>query len=102
MASSSFKEDVWIVITFEPCKESQGLGSMAETGGATGVGCQIITSDLKFNEEFGQFIVDNGLAHRSNAYHVVSIIGGQSSGKSTILNNLFGTSFDMMNSHIYY
>ena len=42
--------------------------------------------------------MQNGLAHRSNAYHVVSIIGGQSSGKSTLLNNLFGTSFDMMNS----
>ena len=59
---------------------------------------QIISGDMKFNEEFGQFISDNGLANRSNAYHVVSIIGGQSSGKSTLLNNLFGTSFDMMNS----
>ena len=69
---------------------------MADAAGGTGVGCQVITSDMKFNEDFGQFIVDNGLAHRSSAYHVVSIIGGQSSGKSTILNNLFGTSFDMM------
>ena len=44
--------------------------------------------------------MQNGLAHRSNAYHVVSIIGGQSTGKSTLLNNLFGTSFDMMNSKL--
>ena len=59
---------------------------------------QIITADMKYNDEFGQFVVDNGLANRSSAYHVVSIIGGQSSGKSTLLNNLFGTSFDMMDS----
>ena len=70
---------------------------MEETSG-TGVGCQIITGDMKFNEDFGQFVINNGMATRSNGYNVVSIIGGQSSGKSTILNQLFGTSFDMMNS----
>ena len=58
----------------------------------------MITSDMCFNEGFGEFVEENGLATRSSAYHVVSIIGGQSSGKSTILNHLFGTSFDMMNS----
>ena len=63
-----------------------------------GQGCQVITSDMCFNEGFGEFVEENGLATRSSAYHVVSIIGGQSSGKSTILNHLFGTSFDMMNS----
>lgn len=39
-----------------------------------------------------------GLGADANKYHVVSIIGGQSSGKSTLLNKMFGTSFDMMDS----
>ena len=29
-------------------------------------------------------------------YHIVSVLGSQSSGKSTLLNSLFGTSFDVM------
>lgn len=33
-------------------------------------------------------------------YHVVCIFGGQSSGKSTLLNELFGTSFQMLNSKV--
>jgi GTPase Era involved in 16S rRNA processing len=37
-----------------------------------------------------------GLKDRGDKYHIVSIIGGQSSGKSTLLNTMFGTQFDMM------
>ena len=37
-----------------------------------------------------------GLLDKGTKYHVVSIIGGQSSGKSTLLNAMFGTNFDMM------
>ena len=33
----------------------------------------------------------------NKAYHVLSIIGSQSSGKSTLLNALFGTSFEELN-----
>jgi GTPase Era involved in 16S rRNA processing len=39
-----------------------------------------------------------GLRDKGNMYHIVSIIGGQSSGKSTLLNAMFGTKFDMMDS----
>jgi GTPase Era involved in 16S rRNA processing len=30
-------------------------------------------------------------------YHIVSIIGSQSSGKSTLLNSIFKTDFDVLN-----
>ena len=30
-------------------------------------------------------------------YHTISVIGSQSSGKSTLLNALFGTTFDELN-----
>eukprot|EP00960_Hanusia_phi_P044455 756653-Hanusia_phi.AAC.1 len=61
-------------------------------------GCQIITHDMQFNEDFARFVQENELGKNSRAYHIVSIIGGQSSGKSTLLNHLFGTSFEMMDS----
>lgn len=37
--------------------------------------------------------------HRLNQkqYQIVSIIGSQSSGKSTLLNSLFGTDFEVLN-----
>ncbi|EKX38848.1 hypothetical protein GUITHDRAFT_158461 [Guillardia theta CCMP2712] len=53
---------------------------------------------MKFNEEFANFVSSNELGKKARAYHIVSIIGGQSSGKSTLLNQLFGTSFEMMDS----
>ena len=33
-------------------------------------------------------------------YNTVSIIGSQSSGKSTLLNHLFGTTFDILTSSL--
>src|ERR1700712_849497 len=30
-------------------------------------------------------------------YHLISVFGSQSTGKSTLLNNLFGTNFGVMN-----
>lgn len=38
-----------------------------------------------------------GLADAGFKYDVVSVFGSQSTGKSTLLNRLFGTSFDEMN-----
>lgn len=37
-----------------------------------------------------------GLAERGFSYTIVSIMGPQSSGKSTLLNHLFGTTFKEM------
>ena len=38
-------------------------------------------------------------AEMGDDYLVLGIIGGQSSGKSTLLNNLFATKFRVMDSH---
>ena len=35
---------------------------------------------------------------QKNNYLIISVIGSQSSGKSTLLNHLFGTNFQLMNS----
>lgn len=41
------------------------------------------------------FLKVNGATWGKN-YNIISIIGSQSSGKSTLLNHLFGTAFDVM------
>ncbi|AET38634.1 dynamin-like GTPase SEY1 Ecym_3130 [Eremothecium cymbalariae DBVPG len=59
---------------------------------------QLINEDKKFNqstlEYFKQWIGDRDVGLD---YHVVSVFGSQSSGKSTLLNALFKTEFDTMN-----
>lgn len=43
---------------------------------------------------------DNVLAAVGLNYHVVGVFGGQSSGKSTLLNHLFGTDFQMLDERV--
>ncbi|EAR99602.2 ROOT HAIR defective 3 GTP-binding protein (macronuclear) [Tetrahymena thermophila SB210] len=42
------------------------------------------------------FIRQSGLGQSHNSYNIVSIIGSQNSGKSTLLNRVFGTNFQML------
>lgn len=58
---------------------------------------QVITEDQAYNEAEIVSFVSN---INDKDYHVISIFGSQSSGKSTLLNNLFGTKFQTMNEQI--
>lgn len=58
----------------------------------------LINENKQFNDQLSKYISncypnsnDDGLN-----YHIVSVFGSQSSGKSTLLNRLFGTKFDVM------
>jgi GTPase Era involved in 16S rRNA processing len=55
---------------------------------------QIIDENQKFNDF--DFITQWGLKDQGFDYHCVAVFGSQSTGKSTLLNNLFGTGFDVM------
>ncbi|GAX72911.1 hypothetical protein CEUSTIGMA_g366.t1 [Chlamydomonas eustigma] len=58
---------------------------------------QVIDGAGNFNaQDLRQFATDNGLAGQKQNYQIVAIMGPQSSGKSTLLNHVFGTSFVMM------
>lgn len=58
---------------------------------------QVIVDNLDYNSATGQYFKDQGmLADKKLQYNTVSVIGCQSSGKSTLLNLLFGTTFDVM------
>lgn len=58
---------------------------------------QVVDYDENFNLQLNDFLAGRGLTSLAFDYHVASILGAQSSGKSTLLNILFGTRFQTMN-----
>ncbi|EMF14949.1 root hair defective 3 GTP-binding protein [Sphaerulina musiva SO2202] len=60
-------------------------------------GVQIINSDKEFNANLGQYLQLESITKAGFNYHVISVFGSQSTGKSTLLNALFGTQFGVMN-----
>lgn len=58
---------------------------------------QVVDYDEHFNTQLNDFLAGRGLTSLAFDYHVASILGAQSSGKSTLLNLLFGTRFQTMN-----
>ncbi|PPQ70293.1 hypothetical protein CVT25_014615 [Psilocybe cyanescens] len=57
---------------------------------------QIVDEEKTFTPELGAQIDKWGLRDVGFAYNIVSVFGSQSTGKSTLLNRLFGTTFDVM------
>ena len=55
----------------------------------------LINGDLDY-QGFGTFLEDRAMAGLDNDYSVLAVFGGQSSGKSTLLNRLFNTGFQVM------
>uniref|UniRef100_A0A383VTW4 Protein ROOT HAIR DEFECTIVE 3 homolog n=1 Tax=Tetradesmus obliquus TaxID=3088 RepID=A0A383VTW4_TETOB len=59
--------------------------------------CQVIDGDGTFKEqEVDAFVHQHGVIEARTNYQVVAIMGPQSSGKSTLMNHVFGTSFQEM------
>ncbi|CAD6267066.1 unnamed protein product [Miscanthus lutarioriparius] len=70
---------------------------MEESDAAEGVAVQLIDGEGEFAAEGAErFMAAAGVAGCGLSYAVVSIMGPQSSGKSTLLNQLFGTNFREM------
>ncbi|KAF8813868.1 root hair defective 3 GTP-binding protein [Phlegmacium glaucopus] len=57
---------------------------------------QIVNEEKKFTQDLAAQIDKWGLRDTGFAYNIVSVFGSQSTGKSTLLNRLFGTTFDVM------
>ncbi|XP_044495846.1 protein ROOT HAIR DEFECTIVE 3 homolog 2-like [Mangifera indica] len=58
---------------------------------------QLIDGDRHFQvDRLNSFVVKTKFSDHGNSYSVVSVLGPQSSGKSTLLNCLFGTNFEVM------
>lgn len=59
--------------------------------------CQVIDSEGGFQEEgLSRFVQQQGVIDARTNYQVVAIMGPQSSGKSTLMNHVFGTGFQEM------
>ncbi|KAJ8907345.1 hypothetical protein NDN08_007459 [Rhodosorus marinus] len=57
---------------------------------------QLIDFEEHFNDDVEAFLETSNVLERRDKFHVVSIIGPQSSGKSTLLNILFNLNFQTM------
>ena len=58
---------------------------------------QLVTHDGELPEDaLGSYLATLGADDWAREYQVVAIMGPQSSGKSTLMNHVFGTSFDEM------
>lgn len=60
-------------------------------------GVQIIDEDKNFNENLPKYLQAEVITKAGFNYHLISVFGSQSTGKSTLLNYLFGTDFGVMN-----
>ncbi|KAK0269657.1 Dynamin-like GTPase that mediates homotypic ER fusion [Friedmanniomyces endolithicus] len=59
-------------------------------------GVQIVDQEKNFNENLGAYLQMEGIIRAGFNYHLISVFGSQSTGKSTLLNFLFGTQFGVM------
>lgn len=57
---------------------------------------QLIDEEKRFSKDVADFCRKSSNETGQSKYHVVAVFGSQSSGKSTLLNTLFHTSFDTM------
>ncbi|RPB18769.1 protein sey1 [Terfezia boudieri ATCC MYA-4762] len=72
-------------------------GSRAEKEDDYESGIQVIDENKEFTPNMSKFLSIQGLLAAGFNYHLVAVFGSQSTGKSTLLNHLFGTSFTVMN-----
>ncbi|KAL8808566.1 MAG: hypothetical protein Q9200_004244 [Gallowayella weberi] len=59
-------------------------------------GIQVINEDQEFNHTLPNYLSFEKVAQAGFNYHLISVFGSQSTGKSTLLNHLFGTEFGVM------
>ena len=59
-------------------------------------GIQLISEDQEFNPSLSKYLAFEHVLPVGFNYHLISVFGSQSTGKSTLLNHLFGTEFGVM------
>ncbi|KAF9885099.1 Dynamin-like GTPase that mediates homotypic ER fusion [Aspergillus nanangensis] len=59
-------------------------------------GVQVIDENKEFNPNLSKYLSAEDVTHAGFNYHLISVFGSQSTGKSTLLNHLFNTHFSVM------
>lgn len=72
-----------------------GVGDKPEAGNFEH-GVQVIDEEKEFNTNLNGYLQLEHVAEAGFNYHLISVFGSQSTGKSTLLNHLFGTEFSVM------
>ncbi|KAE8149397.1 protein sey1 [Aspergillus avenaceus] len=72
------------------------IGNSASDQTAYEHGVQVIDENKEFNQNLSQYLSLENVTPAGFNYHLISVFGSQSTGKSTLLNHLFGTQFSVM------
>ncbi|KAF3931187.1 hypothetical protein ABW19_dt0204726 [Dactylella cylindrospora] len=64
--------------------------------GEFGHGIQVIDENKEFTPTMPEYLKATHVLQAGFSYHLISVFGSQSTGKSTLLNHLFNTSFPVM------
>ncbi|KIM98881.1 hypothetical protein OIDMADRAFT_127328 [Oidiodendron maius Zn] len=72
------------------------VGGDAQTEEHYEHGIQVIDEEKEFNANLNTYLQLTKIAQSGFNYHLISVFGSQSTGKSTLLNHLFGTQFGVM------
>ncbi|KAJ5937867.1 Protein sey1 [Penicillium verhagenii] len=72
------------------------IGNNADAAAAYEHGVQVIDGDKEFNPNLAKYLSLEDVTPAGFNYHLISVFGSQSTGKSTLLNHLFGTQFSVM------
>ncbi|KAF1926671.1 GTP-binding protein Sey1 [Didymella exigua CBS 183.55] len=74
------------------------FANVGEDGGKDGYehGVQVIDEDKVFNSNVSKYLNIEQVIPAGFNYHLIAVFGSQSTGKSTLLNYLFGTQFGVM------
>ncbi|KAF7548555.1 hypothetical protein G7046_g8636 [Stylonectria norvegica] len=72
------------------------VGDKPGAAGSYEHGVQVIDEEKEFNEYLNEYLQLAHVAESGFNYHLISVFGSQSTGKSTLLNHLFGTEFSVM------
>ncbi|KAL9936593.1 hypothetical protein V8E36_004661 [Tilletia maclaganii] len=90
------------VVADAAASTANALSSAVSAAAASSVGVgpltrvQVINEEKQFYPDLTGSLENWGLLDAGFGYNLCAVIGSQSTGKSTLLNKLFGTSFDVM------
>ncbi|KAK6360829.1 Dynamin-like GTPase that mediates homotypic ER fusion [Orbilia blumenaviensis] len=79
---------------------TNGVNGSATNGddheGEFGHGIQVIDENKEFTTSMPEYLTSTNVLQAGFSYHLISVFGSQSTGKSTLLNHLFNTAFPVM------
>ncbi|KII92556.1 hypothetical protein PLICRDRAFT_50920 [Plicaturopsis crispa FD-325 SS-3] len=75
---------------------AKAINGHATAGAGASERVQVVNDEKQFTSELTSQIERWGLQDAGFGYNIVAVFGSQSTGKSTLLNRLFGTTFDVM------